>query len=153
MKEYPLDFYTEYSQFYLSDKGASEHIPSWEFWSDDASYDRLAMEKSTLGVMTECYGPVKGKLIVIDNENQNVNLDDYDHVVEAGLYIPSGILQVVDCPNYHVECEVQLTLGIYRARVYSSNLASVDGDEGDDYYTIEIWPDNITERKVLKRYQ
>ena len=31
-----------------------------------------------------------------------------------------------------------------------SNLASVDGDSGDDYYQIRLWPAQYAERKVLK---
>jgi hypothetical protein len=51
-----------------------------------------------------------------------------------------------------VELEMIVKPGAYRVRVYSSNLVSVEGDEGDDYYKIEVWPDVQMERKVLKQY-
>jgi hypothetical protein len=82
-----------------------------------------------------------------------VDYSQYDHIVEGGLNINSGILQVLDCPNSHVELEVKVTPGSYRVRIYSSNLASVEGDAGDDYYLIEIWPDIYQVRTVLKQYK
>jgi hypothetical protein len=48
--------------------------------------------------------------------------------------------------------EIELLPGFYRIRVYSSGLDTVIGDEGEDFYKIEIWPDRNMERKVLKQY-
>jgi hypothetical protein len=75
----------------------------------------------------------------------------YDHIVEGGLALKSGILEILDCPSLSIELKIKIKPGFYRMRVYSSNLNSVIGDEGEDYYKIEIWPDTM-ERKVLKRY-
>lgn len=58
----------------------------------------------------------------------------------------------MDCPNSSVELEVKVKPGNYRVRVYSSNLDTVIDDDGDDYYKIEMWPDDNMERKVLKKY-
>ena len=61
----------------------------------------------------------------------------------------------MDCPNSDVQLKIHIKSGTYRARIYSSNLlnADIDEDEGNDYYKIEIWPDNDLERKVLKRFK
>jgi hypothetical protein len=150
--KYPLEFYTSHSQFYIHDKGSPLNTGSRDFWSEGAFNDRLALEKGVLGVGTECYGPIKAELILLDTLNSSMNLFDYDHVVEGGIEIISGVIQILDCPTSNVELEVQVNPGSYRARIYSSNLASVDGDEGDDFYKIEIWPDSNTARKVLKQY-
>lgn len=149
---FELDFYTSHCQFYIYDKNAPGDTASSNFWSDEAYTDRLAIEDGILGVGTECYGPVKGDLDILLSAPSNLNFDDYDHVVEAGLDVKSGIIQILNCPSSEVIIEYKVSPGIYRARVYSSNLASVDGDEGDDFYKIEIWPGNSMERKVLKRY-
>jgi hypothetical protein len=61
-------------------------------------------------------------------------------------------LQILDCPNLIAELVVTLKPGAYRIRVYSSDLASVIGDEGNDYYKIEIWPSTNMERNVVKQY-
>ena len=59
----------------------------------------------------------------------------------------------MDRPDFNSELEIQLRPGKYRIRVYSSNLSTVLGDEGDDFYKIEIWPSEAMESKVLKRYK
>jgi hypothetical protein len=145
MKKYSLKFYTE-------DKKIKTEINPKEFWSEEAHSDRLAMENGILGIRTECYGPVKGELVVLKEVNEDVNFDLYDHIVEGGLKVSSGVIQVLDCPTSSVQSEIKIENGTYRVRVYSSNLSSVDGDEGDDYYKIEIWKDDNLERKVLKKY-
>jgi hypothetical protein len=44
----------------------------------------------------------------------------------------------MDCLNRVVELEIKVKPGNYRVRVYSSNLASVVDEDGDDFYKIEI---------------
>jgi hypothetical protein len=151
---YHLNFQTQYNQFYLYDKGSAGKTDSKNFWTQDAFADKLAMEKGILGVGIYSYGHVKGELCILMKPPQAIAYDRYDHIVEGGLEIKSGVLQVLDCPNSKVELEVKVKPGKYRVRIYSSNLAGGDMDEveGKDYYKIEIWPDENMERKVLKRY-
>ena len=151
--QYSLAFNTSHCQFYIYDKNSSGNTASNTFWTEDAYNDRLATEDGILGIGTECYGPVKGELYLLSEPRNYMNLDQYDHVVEAGIEIKSGVIQILDCPNSSVELEVNVIAGRYRVRIYSINLASVDGDEGDDFYKIEIWPSTAVERKVLKRYE
>lgn len=152
METYSLAFSTGYSQFYICDKNSPAATGSDTFWTDEAFSSRIAIEEGILGVGTECYGPVKGELIVLEGENTNFNESEFDHIVEAGLVVNSGYIQVQNCPDSEVELEITVNPGSYRVRVYSSNLASVDGDEGDDFYRIEIWQDANLERRVIKKY-
>jgi len=149
---YHLDFSTSYSQFYICDKDFDGDTGSDQFWTNGAFDDRLAIEDGVLGVGTECYGPVKAEFELLAARNDDVNLSKYDHIVEGGIEVKSGIIQILDCPSSNIELEVNVDPGYYRTRIYSSNLSSVDGDEGDDYYRVEIWPDTYMERKVIKRY-
>jgi hypothetical protein len=134
--KYELDFYTSYNQFYLFDKTSGGNTASDNFWTADAYNDRLALEAGILGVSTACYGHVKGELYILSQENEVINSNQYDHIVEGGLELKSGILQVLDCPNSEIELEVELKPGTYHVRVYSSDLASaeIDETEGNDYY-------------------
>jgi hypothetical protein len=152
--KYKLDFYTSYNQFYLYDKASPGNTDSDNFWTAEAYNDRLALEEGVLGIGTGCYGHVKGEIDILAKENGVIDTNQYDHIVEGGLELRSGILQVLDCPNSEIELEAKLKPGIYRVRIYSSNLISTDIDEneGNDYYKIEIWPDTSMQRKVLKRY-
>jgi hypothetical protein len=152
MKKYGFKFYTEYHQFYIEDEIATGNTASVDFWTEDAYNDRLATDDGMLGVGTECYGHVNGELNLLDSANDQIDTDKYDHIVESGLELKSGVLQILDCTSSTVVLAVQVNPGKYRVRVYSLNLDSVIDDDGDDYYKIEIWPDSNMERKVLKRY-
>ena len=148
---YKCNFYTQYNQFYLSSDGANS-LTSGLDWDEQSYKDRLVVLNNSLVVFTECYGPVKGEISILEKANNVINYDLYDHIVEGGLDVKSGKIQVLDCPNSSVELEIPVKSGKYRIRVYSSNLSSVDGDEGNDYYKIEIWESDSLERTVLKRY-
>lgn len=150
---YNLNFYTQYHQFYITDKDSPKETENSDFWTEEASHSRLAIGKDILGVGLECYGSFTGELVLLGVEKNNIDYDRYDHIVEGGLNIQSGILQVLDCPNSDVVLEIKVNPGVYRARIYSSNLDSVVGDSGSDYYRIELWPDADTRRKVLKQYR
>jgi hypothetical protein len=150
--KYHIDFYTSYNQFYITYKDSEGATNSDKFWTTEAFNERLAVVDGIIGVGTECYGPVKGEIHLLNSPNKQAVLDEYDHIVEAGINIKSGFLQILNCPDSNVELDISVEPGMYRVRIYSSNLASVEGDEGDDFYKIEIWPDNKMDRKVLKQY-
>ena len=147
-----LDFYTQHSQFYICDGHSPLKTDSHEFWTEEAHESRLAVEEGILGVGTECYGPVKGELEVLKEENTTLETDVFDHIVEGGLEINSGRLRILDCPNSSIELDIPLADGSYRVRIYFSNLSSVDGDEGHDFYRIEIWKGTGPIRNVIKMY-
>jgi hypothetical protein len=90
--------------------------------------------------------------MVLDREPEEKDFSSYDHIVEASLDLQSGVLQVFPCISDEPVLELSVARRPYRVRVYSSNLASVDGDAGDDYYSVRIWPGEVMNRKVLKRY-
>ncbi|QEM09466.1 hypothetical protein [Mucilaginibacter rubeus] len=150
--KYPLDFYTSYNQFYVYDESSPGQTDSASFCTNEAYEDRLAIEDGVLGIRTECYGPVKAELEILETANNIVDFSSFDHVVEAGIDIKSGVIQILNCPDWTVQIELRTAPGNYRVRIYSSNLASVDGDEGNDFYRIEIWPSENAERTVLKKY-
>jgi hypothetical protein len=152
MQSIKLDFYTSHRQFYLADKTSPFDTGSDDFWTTEAFDSRLAVEEGILGVGTECYGPVKGVLQWHDREPPGNDFTAYDHVVEGSVKLPSGTLWVIACLDNEPFIEIALEPLTYRVRICSSNLASVIGDEGDDYYTLILWPEQHSERRVLKQY-
>jgi hypothetical protein len=152
--KYKLDFRTQFNQFYICDKGSPQNTGSSNFWSTDAYNDRLALDDGILGVGIQSYGHVKGELYILKTVNNHFEPKLYNHIVEGGLEIKSGKLQVLDCPNSTLILEIKLNPGKYRVRIYSWGFdkTDIDEDEGTDYYKVEIWPDNNMKREVLKRY-
>ncbi|WP_417369412.1 hypothetical protein [Flavobacterium beibuense] len=152
-----FNFYTEYHQFYLEDKEAKGDTGSPNFWTDEAFEARFATEQGIIAVGTYCYGNVKGEITVLQNPVKDIDYSLYDHVVEGGIDISSGELLIMDCPTSTVELTIKVTPGKYRVRVYGSNFKSVAetdlaNESDNDYYKIEIWPDDDMERKVLKQF-
>lgn len=148
-----FEFDTQYNQFYIRDSFAPIELGGTDFWTKEAYGKRLAIAEGILGIGTECYGPVKGELELLDRVNENFDINKFDHIVEGGINVGSGTLEVLDCPTVTVQLIINLNPGRYRVRIYSSNLNSVEGGEaGNDYYRIELWSDNNISRKVLKQY-
>lgn len=152
MISHKLSFDTTHHQFYICDKASPFRTDSDDFWTTQAHDDKLAIEEGLLGVGTGCYGPVNGELQVLNHAPSDEDLSLYDHVVEGSLQLTSETLQIFACLDNTPTLEINLKPSSYRVRVYSSNLASVDGDAGDDYYIIKIWPATYLARHVLKRY-
>jgi len=151
--KYFLDFETSHNQFYIIDEAYQKNVPSYNFWNTEAFSYRLAVEEGIVGVLTLSYGHIKGEIKILDKENDLIDFIKYDHIVEGGLDVKSGILQVIDCPTSKVSCQIKLEPGLYRIRIYSSGFKDTDMDEmeSNDYYIIEIWPGKALERKILKQ--
>jgi hypothetical protein len=155
MKHY-FNFYTSYNQFYFFDKGSNGDTGSDDFWTEKAFSDRLALEDGVVGVRTECWGDIKGELEILAKFPEDVDYNAYDHVVEGGIDIQSGELQMINCPDSDLVLSLKVNPGRYRIRVYSSNFDTVKesdmiSDSDDDYYRIAIWKSDNLERIVLKQ--
>lgn len=151
--KYRLDFFTKHNQFYLCDSAYKSNTGSNTFWTPEAYHDRLGVDYDILGIGIESYGHVKADLEILDSADPQTDFSQYDHVVEAGITIQSGLLQVLNFPDYKSYLKLIIKPGKYRVRVYSSGLSNVDpeADEGQDHYKITMWPDSRMERKVLKQ--
>jgi len=152
--KYEFDFGTQYNTFYLSSDEGMRSVAEKLDNSDQSLRERLVEAKNLLAISTHSYGRIRGTIHFLDSVDDNINLDLYDHIVEVGLKVESGELQVLSCPTSSIEFKKSIDPGTYRVRIYSSGLKSYDTDEeeGDDRYKIEIWPDTNKARKVLKQY-
>jgi hypothetical protein len=149
---YRRDFDTSYHQFYILDRDSPHDTDSDTFWTEESHQDRLAIGTNILGVSTGCYGDVKSLIKLLETEPV-VESDKYDHIVESSISITSGVLQIIPCVSSdEAELELKLPIGEYCIRVNSGNLASVVGDEGKDFYVVQIWPSKKRKRNVLKRF-
>ena len=158
MEKKHFKFYTQYNQFYLSSVNNLFETDENSFASFNEDMNkRLGISENALIIFTQSYGDIKGEIEVLEKPNTNVDYTKYDHIVEGGIDVQSGDLQILDCPNSQIELSLKVDPGKYRVRIYSSNLASVKetdlaNDTDNDYYRIEIWKSNDMDRKVLKQY-
>ena len=110
------------------------------------------MEGGILGITVGKYAEIDVEVNVLESQNNERNFDEFEHIVEASIDVPSGVLQIKDCTGFNLELELNLTPGTYAVRSYSAKLSSISGDVGDDFYVIEIWASEKFERKVLKQF-
>jgi len=153
-RKYRLEFFTSHNQFYLCDSAFTGQTGEESFWTEEANTARLALADDIIGIKTESYGHIKAELAVLDEPDKETDLSKYDHVVEGGVKISSGILEILNFPEHKIVLKAIVTPGRYRVRICSINLKGInpDEDEGSDHYKIEIWQDSNMERKVLKQY-
>jgi hypothetical protein len=152
---YKLDFFTSENQFYLCDSAFAAETGDTSFWSSRAYNDRLAIADDIVGISTESFGHIKAELDVLDAPSREKDFKKYDHVVEGGLKLSSGIMMILNHPDFKIELKAIVTPGRYRIRVYSYDLKNINTqeDEGPDHYKIEIWTSNDMKRKVLKQFE
>lgn len=146
---FKLSFLTFYGQFYICDKGSPSATDDDSFWTDDAVQARLAIGEGILGVSIANNSEFNGEFELRTEEVNEIEFSNFDHVVEAGLEVTSGTLQVLGCPHSNMELETAVIPGPYRIRICSSNLNS---DKNEDHYRIVIWPSNNLRLKVLKQF-
>jgi hypothetical protein len=151
---HPFNFSTSYNTFFITSDNGAAITDGWVEKQESYDKDRLFQSKNLLAVKTGSYGHIKGEICMLMNENKQVDIKNYDHIVEGFLEAKSGVLRILECPGSQSKLEIKVNPSTYKVRVYSSNLDSVDidEDEGNDSYKIEIWPDSSKGGKVLKRY-
>jgi hypothetical protein len=150
---YQFDFLTEYGQFYLCDKTSPMQTDSESFWTTQALEDNLAIEEGIIGIASEGHGRVEGELTILDSASEVTLSKVCDHVVEGSIAVPSGVVQLVNCPDSAVQLEFVVEPGEYRVRVYTIDFAVPTGDDYYGIYSIEMWQQDFSERRVLKKYQ
>ncbi len=151
MQKHNLTFFTEYYQFYILDSETKSQTDDANFWNDEAGKLRLAVLEGLLGVTVGKYAEINVEVRVLE---EKPSIFDYpDHVVEASLRLPSGILQIKDCTGYDTELELKLEKGCYRVRISSFKLYTIQNDSGDDHYLVEIWKSRFAKPKVLVDYK
>lgn len=113
----------------------------------------LALAPGTIGV-----GTVRNMDVPVDVEVQDCgptsDVDEWDHIMECGIEVPSGRLVIAGCTDYFPDAaRLILAPGKYRARVHYGALDSIsdDGLDGDDHYKVVLWPSEDQATSVIKQ--
>lgn len=144
------DVFADYHQFYLWDHGANPDAPT--DYTDLDCTRRIKAAPFIVVVLPERDMTIPVE-IEITGGAPALSLDQWDHVAEASLDIPSGRLEIHECTGGSVDV-LSTPPDVYRVRVYFGGLGSISDDEldGDDYCKIVLWPAPVDDVKVLKQY-
>ena len=143
MKSYKFNLFADYFQFYLQDEEATGNLS--DSWTDEAVKNLMAIAPGKIGVGTVRNMTVPVEVQICESEPKDT-FDKWDKVNECTIETLSGKIIIAGCSNYLPEAKrIFVKPGNYRARIYYGNLKSLseDGLDGDDYYKIALWQNEI----------
>ncbi len=145
------NIFADYHQFYLMD--AKEYPNAPEDWSDEDVRRRIKAEKYIVVIQPERNMTVPVDLEIVGSMPDD-DFENWNHVAEASLDLPSGKLLIEECGGGIIDTIV-LSPNSYRIRAYYGDLdkLSFDGLEGKDHYKIIMWQAPFEDVKVLKQYE
>ena len=145
-----VEVFADYHQFYLWDREMTSTAP--EDYTDEDVIRRIKVGPHVVVIQPERSMAVSVEIEIHDGEPE-YRPDEWDHIAEASLHLPSGHLQVHECMGGSV-ADLEVTPGWYRVRSFHGGLDTIDesGLEGDDCYKVELWPAAPSEIVVVKQW-
>ena len=145
------EIFADYRQFYVWDHRDNRGAPT-EFTDEDVLC-RIKAAPFVIVVQPERELDVPVTVEVRNDPPPNPEFDEWDHVAEASLDVPSGKLEIHESTGGSVDI-LAVTPGSYRLRACFGGLDTLsdDGLDGDDCYRLVLWPAPFAPVEVLKQY-
>lgn len=145
-----IEVFADYHQFYLWDREMTSTAP--EDYTDEDVIRRIKVGPNVVVIQPERNMTVSVEVEIHDGEPE-YRSDEWDHIAEASLHLPSGHLQVHECTGGPV-ADFDVTPGWYRVRSFHGGFGTIDesGLEGDDYYKLVLWPAAPSKVVVVKQW-
>ncbi len=150
MQRKEFKVFADYRQFYLWDKGTNPEAPM--DYTDLDIENRIKIGPNVLVIQPERDMEVN-VAVEIHAAEPTLNLEEWDHVAEASLHLPTGQLEVHECTGGPV-ADFLLVPGWYRARSFHGGFKTIDPStlDGNDYYLIVLWPEIVSDLRILKQW-
>ena len=151
MRSFELSLFADYFQFYIQDEAVTGDLS--QAWNDEAVDRLLALAPGTVGIGTVRNMDVPVTVHILAQEPDD-DSPKWDHVVEAGLDVPSGRIVIAGCTDYFPDAmRIEVPPGTYRVRVSYGGLdtLSEDGLDGEDRYRPQLWLATSTAVRILKQ--
>jgi hypothetical protein len=147
-REYSV--FADYHQFYLWDANASPEAPT-DY--DDIDIGRRIKTGPHVVVIQPERNMTVPVTLEVFSDPPSLDMDGWDHVAEASLDLPSGLLEVHECTGGSLD-RIALAPGTYRVRAYFGKLGELsdDGLGGNDHYEIAVWPAPSAPIAVFKQF-
>jgi hypothetical protein len=147
----PLEIDVTYRQFYLCDP-ALPCVPPID-WTN-ADVDRGMKEAGHLLAIAPPHDGVIPIRVEIHRTEPDLDLAEWDHVVEGGLEIGSGVLELQEWSGLK-RWRFDVRPGHHRVRALFANLDSYFRDQALDldHYLLAVWPGEASGVRVLKQFR
>lgn len=149
---YTCTIFADYYQFYLQDEHMEEDTP--DDWGEQLTTRMIAISPGIIGISTARNMTVPIRIDLLKTRPDN-DFASWDHVAEASLEISSGQFALAGPIDYLPDAKrFPVTPGSYRVRIYYGGLGTIseNGREGEDHYSIVLWPDEYAEPEILKKW-
>ncbi|MDH7971288.1 hypothetical protein QH494_03770 [Sphingomonas sp. AR_OL41] len=145
------EVFADYFQFYLWDQGKQPDAPT-DYTEEDTG--RRIKAAPFVVVIQPARNMVVPVEVGVTDIPPVLATDDWDHVAEASIDLPSGRLEIHECTGGSIDV-LPVSPGTYRVRAYFGGLDTLsdDGLEGDDQYRILLWPAPFAPIAILKQYE
>jgi hypothetical protein len=145
-----FELFADYHQFYLWDRGMDPEAPV--DYTDEDVRRRIKTGPHVVVIQPERNMTVAVEIEIHDTEPAP-NPEEWDHVAEASLHLPTGQLQVHECTGGAVAI-FDVEPGWYRVRSFHGGFDTIDesGLEGNDHYLLVLWPAPAAELRVIKKW-
>lgn len=145
------DIFADYFQFFLWDEGKRPDAPT-DFTDEDIK--RRVKAAPFLVVIQPARNMTVPVEVEVTDGPPALLVDDWDHIAEASLDLPSGRLEIHESTGGSIDV-LPVLPGTYRARACFGGLDTLsdDGLDGDDRYRIVLWPAPFAPVEVLKQYE
>jgi hypothetical protein len=147
-----FEIFADYFQFYIWDAGVDPSAPI--DYTDADLRNRIKVAPNVVVIQ-----PIRNMTVPVEldvcSSDPGVELQDWDHVAECSLELPTGMLQVHECTGGAI-LDISVAPGVYRLRAHFGGLdmLSEDGLEGDDHYKIVLWKEQTpTPLRILKQWE
>jgi hypothetical protein len=118
----------DYHQFYLWDRGASPDAPT-EYTDIDIER-RIKAAPNVVVIQPERDMDVPVTLEILATAPE-LDYEQWDHIAEASLELPSGHLEIHECTGGSIDC-IDLNPGTYRVRAYFGGLKELSKNGVED---------------------
>lgn len=144
----------DHSQFYVEDGTLPAEA---DVWTDRALADHISTAPGLIAVLIGRFGGDTRIAVEISETRPDESFEPWDQVVECAIHLPSGSLTIYAPETTGLPENPRITVppGSYRALVYWGGLDSIPdetGYEGDDHYKIALWPGEVIQPIIHKRY-
>jgi hypothetical protein len=150
---------SDYGQIYIydpetqQDDGADDEESSAIFCAMDDAYESrrfVRYAKGMVDVLTPSQYNWRAPMRVeVCPGPPTLNTDEWDHVVELPLPVPSGTLCFAASGGEPIE--IQIPAGTYRARLSGQGYAAgVEEIEGHESYRLQLWPAEERDPTLIK---
>lgn len=154
METHRFQVFADYFQVIVMDEASDDDFASlWD--RENSEIQMLAIGKSTIGIGTLRNADVYVD-IHIDTHEPSYSVNEFDHLVEASIHLPSGDLAIMGgAETLSAARRIKIAPGSYRLLYAVRGIETIQSEyePADDIYSLFLWPATQRETTLVKHWK